>query len=77
MLNPTELPFSCSSSYGFTKEVMQKYKVGLGLCLLYHVRHAFRGLDALSLVFFLPGAWEEDLEDVSECVLLAAPGHPD
>ncbi|KAL9851958.1 LOW QUALITY PROTEIN: serine/threonine-protein phosphatase with EF-hands 2 [Geothlypis trichas] len=25
--NPTELPFSCSFSYGFTKEVMQKYKV--------------------------------------------------
>lgn len=39
--NPTELPFSCSFSYGFTKEVMQKYKVGLCLCLLYHVR---RGL---------------------------------
>lgn len=47
--NPTELPFSCSFSYGFTKEVMQKYKVGLCLCLLYHVRHAFRRLNALSL----------------------------
>lgn len=52
MQNPTELPFSCSFSYGFTKEVMQKYKVGLCLCLLYHVRYAFRRLDALSLFSF-------------------------
>lgn len=31
---------------------MQKYKVGLCLCLLYHVRYAFRRLDALSLFSF-------------------------
>lgn len=36
--NPTEFPFSCSFSYGFTKEVMHKYKVGILLYLLYQVR---------------------------------------
>lgn len=76
--NPTELLFSCSFSYGFTKEVMQKYKVCLCFYLLYHVRRAFRRLDASSLFWpVLLGAWEENLEDVSECLLLATPGHPD
>lgn len=34
--NLTELSFPCCFSYGFAKEVMQKYKVGKHLCLFYH-----------------------------------------
>lgn len=77
--NLTELPFPCSFSYGFAKEVMQKYKVGKHLCLFYHMRCRLWRLDASSFPFWpvFLGAWEENLEDGSECLLLAAPGHPD
>lgn len=46
LLHPTELPFPCSFSYGFTKEVMQKYKVGTSWCLVYHARRGLGRLDA-------------------------------
>lgn len=79
--NPTELPFSCSFSYGFAKEVMQKYKVGIYLCLLYHIRCGLWPwrLAASSSPFWpvLLGTWEENLENDSECFLLAPPGYPD
>lgn len=77
--NLTQLLFSCSFRYGFTKEVMQKYKVGMCSCLLQHVRCGLWRPDASTFPFCLVllVAWEENLEDDSECLLLVTSGHPD
>ncbi|KAM9236964.1 LOW QUALITY PROTEIN: serine/threonine-protein phosphatase with EF-hands 2 [Leptosomus discolor] len=48
-LNPTEFPFSCSFSYGFTKEVMQKYKVH-GKKILKMIQNVFCWLPLATLI---------------------------